>query len=66
MKRINKNMMNRINALEKLELSNNLSNVKTENDYARKRAETLSSINSDDSSIMSNLSANTTQSKPFK
>ena len=58
-------MMNRINALEKLELSNNLSNVKTENDYTRKRAETLSSINSDDSSIMSNLSANTTQSKPF-
>ena len=71
--------MEKIKNLERIELSNNVSrakpelinsitNVKTENDFNRKRTETLSSINSDLSTIKtnkSNQSAKTIQSKPF-
>ena len=72
-------IMERIKNLERIELSNNVSKVKsdlfnsvskvkTEEDFSRKRTETMSSINSDLSTIKSNksnFSSKTVQSKPF-
>lgn len=61
-------LMERIKNLEKIELSHNVSKVKTDEDFNKIRTKTMSSINSDLSTIKSNksnISSDTVQSKPF-
>lgn len=62
---INDKMMNKINSLEKLELSKEINNEKNENTKFRSRGETISTIRSD-TTVKTNQTARTTQSKPFK
>ena len=63
--RVSEKMMKKINDLERLELSHDIRNTKTTDDNViRKRTETISSIHSD-STLKSNLTERTIQSKPF-
>lgn len=57
-------LMKKINNIDDVDLSNDIMNKNTDDDLNRKRSETISSIHSE-SSLRSNLSGRTIQSKPF-